>query len=314
MPINMNSPYIRAEVVPQSINDMGTRLKAHYGVGADSFGSKGNEYHDYGYHRSRKWILLDPDSRYGTSDYSVQTSRDNGGDEDWNRAFDFVPGVWGTQENRRRMIEITTRVYNAAKARDPRLKNMREFAGTLDGKNVITFNCADGSHKSPFDITHLDHCHGSMYTDTADADHNGIVDIMLGEDDDMGASQLGPFQLNADQTALTLPPVEAGIADPRQVWLNVGADSYGHLYALRIWASNGDGHWFAVDSKNAADTQRADGLYKIDNGVALSIQLTKGVRILTISRKAIDPAGHVIDASTDHPAFAGSISVCFERK
>ncbi len=77
------------------------------------------------------------------------------------------------------------RVYDAAKARDPRLAGLREFAGTIDGVNVITFNCADGSLKSPFDRSHLDHTHGSFWRSRAGNDHTGILQVLLGKDDDM---------------------------------------------------------------------------------------------------------------------------------
>jgi hypothetical protein len=104
-------------------------------------------------------------------------------------AFDFTPGVWGSAENRHRMVAITMRVHAAARARDPRLADLREFAGTEDGQTVVTFNCADGSAKSPFDSSHLDHCHGSLWRGRADRDHSSIVAVMLGEGEDMTPEQ-----------------------------------------------------------------------------------------------------------------------------
>ena len=125
----------------------------------------------------------------------------------------------------------------------------------------------------------------------------------------MGAS-LGPVQLGPDLTSLTIPPVQAGIADPRQVWLNVGADTNDKPYGLRIWASNGDGGWFPVN-----DNGSADGLHVLHSGVILSIQLPKGLRILSISRLAVDPAsGKAVAPTETLRAYAGSISACFERK
>jgi hypothetical protein len=131
-----------------------------------------------------------------------------------------------------------------------------------------------------------------------------------GEDDDMGAS-FGPIQLGLDQTSLTIPPVQAGIADPRQVWLNVGADlgtAPGNTAAVRIWASNGDGAWFPVNANGSAD-----GLHVLKSGVVLSIELSKGLRILSISRKAVDAQGKPAEPSDELRPFLGSISVCFER-
>lgn len=189
MPLSPSDPSYRAETTPASIAAMEQPLCTAYRVGLDAFGSKGNLVHYSGYHRSRQWILNSPDSNYGSRDYSVTQTLDQSGDANWVCAFDFTPGSWGTPENRRRMVEITTRVYTAAKARDPRLSNLREFAGTFDGKNVVTFNCADGSLKGAFDSSHLDHVHGSFWRSRAGSDHTGIVHVMLGitdqGDDDM---------------------------------------------------------------------------------------------------------------------------------
>src|SRR5882724_7129713 len=142
MPISTSDPRYVAEVIPGSIDAMATPLCAHYGVGRDAFGSKGNEFHDYGFHRSENWINLSPDSRYGTSDYSVQGSVNHAPDKNWISAFDFTPGEWGTGLNRQRMREITSRVLAACKAHDPRVGDLYEFAGTLDGSHVVTFDGA----------------------------------------------------------------------------------------------------------------------------------------------------------------------------
>jgi hypothetical protein len=180
MPLNPSDPAYIAEITPASIAAMERPLCSAFGVGLYAFGAKGNTVHLSGYHRSRQWILNSSDSRYGSSDYSVTRTLDQSGDWRWVSAFDFTPGAWGTDENRRRMRLITSRVYVAAVARDPRLSSLREFAGTLDGRTVVTFNCADGSLKSPFDSSHLDHVHGSFWRSRAATDHTGIVEVMLG--------------------------------------------------------------------------------------------------------------------------------------
>lgn len=190
MPLSQSNPAYIAEETPAAITAMEGPLCTAFGVGLDAFGAKGNLVHTSGYHRSRRWVLTSPDSRYGSSDYSVKQDADQYGDRDWVSAFDFTPGAWGTAENRRRMQLITGRVYAAAKARDPRLADLREFAGTLDGRTVVTFNCSDGSVKAPFDSSHLDHVHGSFWRSRAGNNHAGIVSVMLGTptgDDDMKA-------------------------------------------------------------------------------------------------------------------------------
>lgn len=182
MPISATDVRYLAEIEPAAIKTMAGPLCAAYGVGLTAFGCKGNLVHSSGYHRSYNWIVDSPDSRYRLDDYSVRQSLDTSGDRNVCSAFDFVPGPWGTADNRQRMREITGRVLAAAKARDPRLAALREFAGTLDGRNVVTFNCADGGLKSPFDSSHLDHVHGSFWRSRAGRDHGGIVEIMLGDE------------------------------------------------------------------------------------------------------------------------------------
>ncbi len=180
-PISTTDRFYRAEVVPSSIDRLGVQLCQAYGRPAAAFGDKGNQVHDSGYHRSRAWVLHSPDSRYGVRDYSVLQPLDRGGDENWVAAFDFTPGDWGTARNRALMAQMTGRVYAAAKAHDPRLSTLREFAGTLDGRTVVTFNCADGSLKTPFDPTHLDHGHGSAWRSRAADDHSGVLAVILGQ-------------------------------------------------------------------------------------------------------------------------------------
>src|SRR5689334_1520749 len=99
MALNPNDPYYRAEVVPTSILVCGPPLRAAYGVGADSFGTKGNLTHASGYHRSRDWVLFSPDSVHKGQDYSVTQPLDQGGDGRDVSAFDFTPGAWGTADN-----------------------------------------------------------------------------------------------------------------------------------------------------------------------------------------------------------------------
>lgn len=180
MALNPSDPYYRAEFVPVSNTAFGVMLRNYFKTGPDSFGNKGNLTHTSGYHRSRSWVLNSNYSQYGGRDYSVQQSKDKGGDGNWVSAFDFTPAAWGSAKNRQLMVQITGNVLAAAKHGDQRLAILREFAGTVDGKNVITFNCADGSLKSPFDSSHLDHVHGSAWRSFANQSFAGVFDIMTG--------------------------------------------------------------------------------------------------------------------------------------
>lgn len=298
MPISTSDPYYRAEFVPASIDAISLPLRNAYGVGADAFGAKGNEYHDSGYHRSRRWVLLSADSAYGANDYSVRQSRDDGGHDDAVSAFDFTPGAWGTQDNRAKMTAITKRVRAAARANDPRLATLREFAGTEDGTHVVTFYCQGGVDKTPFDSSHLDHVHGSFWRDTNENDHQGIVDVMLGirGDEDMSAGlKIGPAETNC--------AVPGGNAW-RSTWLVFCNDTHGHSYALRIWTTKGDGAWTPIDP---------DGLVTFESGKVRSFPLPEQTRGVSIERMAIDGTGTVVAPSATLPAHAGDLSFCLER-
>lgn len=297
MPINMNDPRVQAEKAPQAIVDLGTRLKRAYGVGPDAFGVKGNEYHASGFHRSRNWIYFSPDSAYGTRDYSVQGTRNHGGDPDNDCAFDFTPGTWGTADNRAKMIVLTKRLRAAARRHDPRLANWFEFAGTEDGVNVVTFYAQGGEAKTPFDKSHLDHIHGSKYRDNAEANDTGLGDIMLGldEEEDMSGS-FGPVLMRKedDEFPMVIPPVQAGVADPRETWINIGGDLGLPAY-LRIWVNKGSGGF-----RPLAGT----GVIKVVAGEAISVKLEQGDRIISVSR----------DKGPNTDVVRAPISFCFERK
>lgn len=304
MPINTNDPSYLAEFVPASIDAMALPLRNAYGVGPGAFGAKGNEYHDSGYHRSRRWVLLSPDSQYGTRDYSVQSSADHGGSDDAVSAFDFTPGVWGTPDNRAKMITITTRMRAAARANDPRLADLREFAGTEDGTHVVTFSCQGGADKTPFDSSHLDHGHGSFFRNKSENDHQGVVDVMLGRrDEDMSTAglKIGPAETNC--------AVPGGNAW-RPTWLVFCNDTHGARYALRIWTTKGDGSFAPIDP---------DGLVIVESGKVRSFALPEQTRGIGIERMAIDEFGKVVpplaagEVGAPRSSYAGDLSFCLER-
>lgn len=181
MPLDPGDRYYRAEQISPTIAAMEAPLCKAFGVGLDHFGSKGNTVHTSGYHRSRNWILHSPDSAHGSGDYSIQLAADKTGNGDDISAFDFTPGAWGTADNRAKMRAMTQRLLTACQRRDPRVANLREFAGTLDGSHVVTWDCSRNAFKAPFDSSHLDHVHGSIYRSKTRADHSGIVSVLIGE-------------------------------------------------------------------------------------------------------------------------------------
>jgi len=190
MPISAADPRYRAEFEPPEILAMRGPLCAAYSRPGDAFGCKGNLVHSSGYHRSFNWVTQSPDSRYQWNDYSITQTLDNTGlDRNACCAADFVPGEWGSPDNRRKMTAITGRLLEAAQRRDPAMAALREFAGTLNGTSVVTYDLGRQAFKSPFDASHLDHVHLSFWRSRARSDHAGIVRIMLGDDEDMDANQ-----------------------------------------------------------------------------------------------------------------------------
>jgi hypothetical protein len=176
-PILMSESWAVAEVVPAAIGAMGAPLCAAFGVPSSHFGAKGNNVHDYGPHRSYNWIINSPYSRFRFDDRSVLGALNSVGiDRNAISAFDITPG------SRAKMRQMTERVYQASLARDPRLRTMREFAGTRDGVHVVRFVCDGGGFLSPYDSSHLDHGHGTFWRRYAHDDHSGVVQILIGDD------------------------------------------------------------------------------------------------------------------------------------
>ncbi|MFI7249782.1 collagen-like triple helix repeat-containing protein [Micromonospora chalcea] len=170
-------PYWSREVVTPEVTWLGDELCRRAGRPRSAFGSKGNEAHLRGAHRSQEWIKK---SRYCTSrTYTVQSGL-TAEQERHVAGVDFTPGAWGTSSNRALMVTQTRRLVDALKA--GRLTGVREVIGTLDGRTVVGTR-PDGSTFSS-DISHLDHWHLTL-----DRRHcrdqplmGRIVAIALGDD------------------------------------------------------------------------------------------------------------------------------------
>jgi len=168
------------EVVTAELDWLGDTLCARLRRPRAAAGSKGDNAHLNGAHRSQEWIL---NSRYSTSrSYTVQGGlsatqlRHISG-------FDMVPGEWGSAQNRILMIAQTGRLLAAM--RGGKLDEVRELFGTTNGSTVTGWNNVTNSFTSS-DSSHLEHWHLSL-----DRRHcanrrlmERIVAIALGEDDD----------------------------------------------------------------------------------------------------------------------------------
>jgi hypothetical protein len=66
------------------------------------------------------------------------------------------------------MIAVSHRLANAALSHDPRMRAVREFAGTRDGRNVEALDLAEWRVEHGWDESHLWHIHISGYRTYAD--------------------------------------------------------------------------------------------------------------------------------------------------
>jgi N-acetyl-anhydromuramyl-L-alanine amidase AmpD len=123
------------------------------------------------------------------------------------------------------------------------------------------------------------------------------------EEDSMGAS-LGPIEIPVDNFgSFSIPPVEAGAADPRPAWFNITNDTFGEVYAIRLAMGDGNGGW---DVKT----------FTLGSNARQSIPLKKGVCVLSVARMGLDENGmpvgpHSVLLVT--PPYAGPLTFCIER-
>jgi len=180
------------EIVTQALTGVGLMLCGAYGVGGSAFGTKGNNRHLSGAHRSQEWIK---NSQYCVNlTYTVQSGL-NSTQARFVAGLDFTPGVWGSSDNRAKMIAITNRL-DAAYARGELDGIVRQFFGTKNGTTVFGRDVPTGRLISA-DDSHLDHEHVGVNRAVAD-DNDAmakIARIMIGDQmstDDVivGTSQL----------------------------------------------------------------------------------------------------------------------------
>lgn len=119
-------------------------------------GIVGDVAHSFGYHLARRDLPA--------SDYSVQLPKDKLGKSDCASALDVTlpPDLMQT---------CTRRLLDAAKAHDPRLHAVREFCGTLDGKQTFPWQLTPtdgGEGVGTWDDSHLWHIHISILREYAD--------------------------------------------------------------------------------------------------------------------------------------------------
>jgi hypothetical protein len=153
---------------------------------------------------------------------------------------------------------------------------------------------------------HYTHGHLSVVGD-ARADGTQPWQTIGNEEDDeeMGAS-FGPINLELGVTSLNIPPVSAGGADPRPAWLNFCNETFGVPYALRVWTTTGNEVWHPLPGTNG-------GVLALRSGQRFSQELPAGTACLSITRKALDPDGNVVEPAGELKAYDGHLTCAIER-
>jgi hypothetical protein len=162
-----------AEVEAPAHAALNARLRAFFGLTKAECGSKGDNNHLRGRHRSRRWCL---ESMYCTNrTYGTTDARDKKGDENWLRASDV--GIRGQQ------LQDASRRIDAA-VRAGRLPAVAEWFGTFDGRTVVGW--FEG-HASSSDESHLYHLHLGIWTGFCndEAQMQLLGDLITGEAESM---------------------------------------------------------------------------------------------------------------------------------
>lgn len=153
----------RAEITSPALDWLADQLCAYYGRPRTAAGTKGDNNHLRGAHRSRRWILT---SKYCTNrTYTVSHAADKMGDEDWIAGLDFSPG------SEKLMMEICSRLDSAV--REGTIEEISEWYGNIDGDEKVDGYNNIVNRIASSDSSHLWHLHITFLRRYA-----GDVDVM----------------------------------------------------------------------------------------------------------------------------------------
>jgi hypothetical protein len=141
-----------SEFAPAAIGALFAKLSDALPFEIQLGGILGDQAHVYGYHRARAVLPVD--------DYSVVLPRDRQGRPWAAAALDITP------VEPLHVQTLCSRLVRAVARRDSRLRPLREFYGTLDGRNVYGFDLHTWRPASS-DASHLWHLHLSFHRDVA---------------------------------------------------------------------------------------------------------------------------------------------------
>lgn len=316
-----------ATTIPSAFARHRERMMAKTGLKGDAYGIAPNEKHKEGggYHCGLKDCQnigkFHPPavSHVGstTEDYSVRQLRDRGVGGNAASAEDI--GYHWPNGGDAAWLRFNNLLVARLQAQEQALRAVREINFSPDGKQRKRW---DALHPQAGIVNSTDtvtiHTHIGYWRDTdgqqarteAFARIEQIADAAIAnrplpgpdndEEDDMGAS-FGPIEIQREGlTSLSLPPVQAGIADPREAWLNLCNNTTGEQdYAVRVWLSKGDGSFVPMVGQGWVN-----GVKVLKHGVRESVSLPALTSCLDIRRMpASDSAG----------VYAGHLTCAIER-
>lgn len=325
-----------ATTIPSALASHRQRMMAKTGLKGDAYGIAPNEAHKEGggYHCGLKDCqnigkFHPPAISHvgsGTEDYSVRQLRDRGVGGNAASAEDI--GYHWPNGGDAAWLRFNNLLVARLQAGEQKLRAVREINFSPDGKQRKRW---DALHPEAGIVNSTDtvtiHTHIGYWRDTdgqearleAFARIEQIADAAIenrplpapedDEEDDMGAS-FGPIDIRREgATSLTIPPVQAGAADPRQAWLNFCNDTGGEAYGLRIWVSQGKGAFTGMPGTDG------EGLVKLTSGQRWSSELPAGTACITVMRAAIDENGKVVmpDTTNKLVPYAKHLTCAIER-
>lgn len=144
-----------------------TCVKAHWDLTDDDLGIKGDSGHDFGRHRSHRWLV----GHDRAGDYSIQDRRDLSPDRDVLAALDIsLPTP--------QLIEACTALLEASLA-GTLPPQVAEWFGTVDGVTVAGWDVIDNASATA-DTSHLFHLHVGFFRAYTGSDHAAVLHLILG--------------------------------------------------------------------------------------------------------------------------------------
>lgn len=268
-------------------------------IGAQWLGTCGDQNHTYGYHVAA--------CNLPGSDYSMQGAANRPVDARYGCAIDIGMGWPASRSWLRWLIR---------EIREDRITGIAEVIGSYDGRDVRYWSDSSGWDEYGENYEGDGHdtwTHVAIYRSTANDDHRLLAGWNAngqdsgptpqpGEDDDDMGAWTGPFVIpklsEGGYWTGPINPVRAGSANPRDAWVNIGADTFGKEFHLRLWRSDGAGNWTPFPQSVVAGDETpealAGGIFRFTNGLVRSFYLPAGTWLASASR-AKNPDGTTYD-------------------